>query len=60
MTTPLKKIAKEKNVNYQTSLKWGGGGTALLVKDQNISFFFKAMQTEKSPPIQKFEIKKIL
>ena len=27
MTTPLEKIAEEKNGNYQSSLKGGGGGT---------------------------------
>ena len=26
MTTPLEKIAEEKNGNYQSSLKVGGGG----------------------------------
>ena len=42
MTPPLEKIAEEKNGNYQSSPK-GGGGTPLLVKDQYISgFFFKA------------------
>ena len=40
MTTPLKKIAEEKNGNYQSSLKGGGGGDPGLVKDQYISVFF--------------------
>ena len=41
MTTPLKKIAEEKNRNYQSSLKGGGGGGyPPLVKDQYISVFF--------------------
>ena len=39
MTTPHEKIAKEKNGNYQSSLK-GGGGDPVLVKDQYISGFF--------------------
>ena len=40
MTTPLEKIAEEKNGNYQSSLKGGGGGYPGLVKDQYISVFF--------------------
>ena len=39
MTTPLEKIAEEKNGNYQSSLK-GEGGDPLLVKEQYISSFF--------------------
>ena len=38
MTTPLEKIDEEKNGNYQSSRK-RGGGTPLLVKDQYISVF---------------------
>ena len=40
MTTPLEKIAEEKNGNYQSSLKRGGWGYPGLVKDQYISGFF--------------------
>ena len=40
MTTPLEKVAEEKNGNYQSSLLEGGGGNPLLVKDQYISGFF--------------------
>ena len=40
MTTPLEKIAEEKNENYQSTLKGERGGTPLLVKDQYISVFF--------------------
>ena len=32
MTTPLEKIAEEKNGNYQSSLKGGGGGTPYWYK----------------------------
>ena len=39
MTTPLEKIAEEKTGNYQSSLKGGGGGYPILVKDQYISGF---------------------
>ena len=32
MTTPLEKIAEEKNGNYQSLLKGGGGGAPLIGK----------------------------
>ena len=40
MTTPLEKIAEEKNGNYQFLLKGGGGGYPILVKGQYISGFY--------------------
>ena len=40
MTTPLEKIAEEKNGNYQSSLKGGGGGVPPIGKRPIYSRFF--------------------
>ena len=49
MTTPLEKIAEEKNGNYQSSLKGGGGGVPRIGKRPIYFRFFllKASLSQK-------------
>ena len=50
MTTPLEKIAEEKNGNYQSSLKGGGGVPPIGKRPIYFRFFFKVSHNEKIKP----------